>query len=249
MVQQSEAWKQSGCAKKSQGWIYHDLPATPTTLLSACKSSFSSIANMLPVLACILGYLAFGVNSAPYDPREIDWNLNTNQQTVNPLEYSGEWEGHVYTPSPENWRFPFYTLILDRFVNGDPTNDDINGTTFEHDVTSNQLRYGGDLSGLVESLDYLQGMGVKVSCEILFCAQRKLLTKIKGLYIAGTPFLNLPYKYDAYSVCDFWYTGSTHVLTIVPAYRLHGPRSPPRNHQRMASGGQRNPPARYVRAA
>jgi hypothetical protein len=26
------------------------------------------------------------------------------------------------------------------------------------------------------------------------------LTLQKGLYIAGTPFLNLPYKYDQYSV-------------------------------------------------
>lgn len=128
---------------------------------------------MLPVIVGILGYLTFGVVSAPYDPREVDWNLNTNQQAVNPLEYSGEWEGHVYTPSPENWRFPFYTLILDRFVNGDPTNDDINGTTFEHDVTSNQLRYGGDLSGLVQSLDYLQGMGIKVSCRMRIWKTKK----------------------------------------------------------------------------
>jgi len=134
---------------------------------------------MLPVLACIFGYLVFGVVSAPYDPRERDWNLNTNQQAVNPLDYSGEWEGHDFTPSPQNWRFPFYTLILDRFVNGDPTNDDINGTTFEHDVTSNQLRYGGDLSGLVESLDYLQGMGVKVSCSAL--ARAKIADQEQGL--------------------------------------------------------------------
>jgi hypothetical protein len=28
----------------------------------------------------------------------------------------------------------------------------------------------------------------------------RLLTIEKGLYIAGTPFLNLPYKYDQYSV-------------------------------------------------
>lgn len=129
---------------------------------------------MLPVIVGIVGYLTIGVNSAPYDPREVDWNLNTNQQAVNPLDYSGEWEGHVYTPSPENWRFPFYTLILDRFVNGDPTNDDINGTMFEHDVTSNQLRYGGDLSGLVESLDYLQGMGIKVSCSVRFLENKKI---------------------------------------------------------------------------
>lgn len=140
---------------------------------------------MLLALASIAGWLAICAVCAPYDPREVDWNLNTNQQTTNPLEYSGEWKNHKFTPSPDNWRFPFYTLMLDRFVNGDPTNDDINGTVFEHDVTSNQLRFGGDLAGLVDSLDYLQGMG------------------IKGLYIAGTPFLNLPYKYDAYSPIDF----------------------------------------------
>jgi alpha-1,3-glucan synthase len=134
---------------------------------------------MLPVLACIFGYLVSGIICAPYDPRERDWNLNTNQQAVNPLDYSGEWEGHDFTPSPQNWRFPFYTLILDRFVNGDPTNDDINGTTFEHDVTSNQLRYGGDLTGLVESLDYLQGMGVKVSCSAL--ARAKTADQKQGL--------------------------------------------------------------------
>jgi len=186
-------------------------------------SSFHYFFSMLPVIVCILGYLALGVVSAPYDPREVDWNLNTNQQTVNPLEYSGEWEGHVYTPSPENWRFPFYTLILDRFVNGDPTNDDINGTTFEHDVTSNQLRYGGDLSGLVESLDYLQGMGVKVSCGMRLSEPGNSLTRSKGLYIAGTPFLNLPYKYDAYSVRGLPCTYGTHVLTLIPAYRFYRP--------------------------
>lgn len=117
---------------------------------------------MLTILASVLGYLAINVVSAPYDKNEVDWNLNTNQQAVNPLEYSGERENHKFTKSPDNWRFPFYTLILDRFVNGDPTNDDANGTVFEHDVTSNQLRFGGDLAGLVDSLDYLQGMGIKV---------------------------------------------------------------------------------------
>jgi hypothetical protein len=119
-------------------------------------------------LLCVLSSLVALVFTAPFDERELDWNLNTNQQTLDPLKYSGEWgEGHVYTPSPDNWRFPFYTLFLDRFVNGDPANDDINGTVFEHDVTSNQLRYGGDLAGLLDSLDYLQGMGIKVRASTL----------------------------------------------------------------------------------
>lgn len=52
--------------------------------------------------------------------------------------------------------------MLDRFVNGMPDNDDINGTYFEHDLKSNQMRHGGDILGLRDSLDYLQGMGIKV---------------------------------------------------------------------------------------
>lgn len=94
----------------------------------------------------------------------LDYNLNQNKDATNPTEYSGEWPNHKgkYHTSPDNWRFPFYTLFLDRFVNGDPTNDNINGTLFEHDINSNQMRHGGDVAGLVDTLDYLQGMGIKV---------------------------------------------------------------------------------------
>ena len=60
-----------------------------------------------------------------------------------------------------NWRFPFYTIFLDKFVNGNLRSDDTN-TVFEHDVMGNQLRHGGDVKGLVNGLDYLQGMGIKV---------------------------------------------------------------------------------------
>lgn len=57
-----------------------------------------------------------------YDPAQVAYNLNTNQTAVNPIDYSGKWDNHTYHPSPSNWRFPFYTLFLDRFVNGDPGN-------------------------------------------------------------------------------------------------------------------------------
>ena len=98
-----------------------------------------------------------------YDPEQATWNLNTNQSATDPLDYSGAWQGHVFTPSPSNWRMPFYTIMLDRFVNGNPSNDDANGTQYEHDITQTQLRHGGDIQGLEDSLDYLQGMGIKVS--------------------------------------------------------------------------------------
>ncbi|EPS28157.1 putative alpha-1,3-glucan synthase [Penicillium oxalicum 114-2] len=106
-------------------------------------------------------FFSFTAFAWPYDETLVSYNLNENQHTRNPAEYWGEWPNHTYFPSPENWRFPVYSLFLDRFVNGDPTNDNINGTLFEHDLNSNQMRHGGDVVGLLDTLDYLQGMGIK----------------------------------------------------------------------------------------
>jgi len=98
----------------------------------------------------------------PYIPEYEAHNLNQNKTATSPLEYWGEWPDHQFHSSPENWRMPFYSLFLDRFVNGDPSNDNSNGTAFEVDMLSTQLRVGGDIAGLVDTLDYLQGMGIKV---------------------------------------------------------------------------------------
>jgi len=48
-----------------------------------------------------------------------------------------------------------------------------------------QLRHGGDLQGLIDSLDYIQGMGVK------------------AIYVAGSPMINMPWGADQYSPLDF----------------------------------------------
>ncbi|KZF25449.1 glycosyltransferase family 5 protein [Xylona heveae TC161] len=139
------------------------------------------------------------VSGLRYDSEQIPWNLNQNQSATNPVDYWGEWTGHSYTPSPDSWRFPFYTVFPDRFVNGDPTNDDANGTYFEHDIMGNQLRHGGDLAGLVDSLDYLRGMGMK------------------GIYIAGSPFINQPWGADGYSPLDL--TLLDHHLGTIDVWR------------------------------
>lgn len=111
------------------------------------------------LLALVLATLVQGLR---YDPDYVDYNLNQNKDAVNPLNYSAPKRDN-YTASPKNWNFPFYTLFLDRYANGDPTNDNINGTVYEQDPTSNQLRHGGDVQGVIDSLDYIQGMGIKVS--------------------------------------------------------------------------------------
>lgn len=118
------------------------------------------------------------------DERETPWNLNTNADAKTVFEYDFTWPGHQYTKSPQNWRFPFYTFFLDRYVNGDPSNDDANGTAWEHDAKGNQLRHGGDLQGVVDSLDYIHGMG------------------IRGIYIVGSLFLNRPWELDGFGPYD-----------------------------------------------
>ena len=110
----------------------------------------------------LLALLVSSTAALKYDEQYVGFNINTNKSATDPLDYWGEWENHQFTPSPTNWRFPFYTLFLDRFVNGDPNNDNANGTQFEHDLKSNQMRHSGDVAGLLDTLDYLQGMGVKV---------------------------------------------------------------------------------------
>ncbi|KAF3761562.1 family 5 glycosyltransferase [Cryphonectria parasitica EP155] len=125
------------------------------------------------------------VHGLKYDASEAEYNLNANTTATNPLDYWIEPRtDHDYHKSPDNWRFPFYTVFMDRFVNGDPTNDNANDTLFETDMMATQIRNGGDLQGLVDSLDYIAGMG------------------IKGIYLAGSPFINQPWGADAYSPLD-----------------------------------------------
>lgn len=135
-------------------------------------------------LALLVSHLAVSCLALKYDPEFVDYNLNQNEDATDPLDYSGKWENHTFNPSPDQWRMPFYTLFLDRFVNGDPSNDNANDTVFEQDVMGTQLRFGGDIQGLADSLDYIQGFG------------------IKALYVAGSPFINQPWGSDAYSPLD-----------------------------------------------
>ncbi|MBB0243649.1 pullulanase-type alpha-1,6-glucosidase [Streptomyces alkaliphilus] len=57
----------------------------------------------------------------------------------------------------------FYFVLPDRFANGDPSNDTagIPGGPLDHghDPTDEGFYHGGDLRGLIENLDYIEGLG------------------------------------------------------------------------------------------
>ncbi|EEB06005.2 cell wall alpha-1,3-glucan synthase mok11 [Schizosaccharomyces japonicus yFS275] len=119
-----------------------------------CKRWFWS----LWIVSCFV----YSCLAAPYDPREEAYNLNQNKTATDPKDYWGEWENHDFYPSPDNWRFPIYTIALDKWVDGDPTNNEANGTV------------------------------LNTTC-----------LGIKAIYLAGTPFINLPWGADQYSPLDF----------------------------------------------
>jgi neopullulanase len=53
-----------------------------------------------------------------------------------------------------------YLIMPDRFANGDPTNDEPADAPGSHDRAKARAYHGGDLRGIREHLDYLQGLGV-----------------------------------------------------------------------------------------
>jgi alpha-1,3-glucan synthase len=89
---------------------------------------------MVPAILLLLFSFVLGTTALRFDQRYLNYNLNQNQTATLVSDFSGIWENHTFYPSPSNWRIPFYTLFLDKYVNGDPTNDDVNGTHFEHDA-------------------------------------------------------------------------------------------------------------------
>jgi alpha-1,3-glucan synthase len=134
----------------------------------------------LSVALSVLPFLVAFVSASPYRADLVNYNLNVNQNAQNALEYATSRSNTTYNPSPENWRaLPVYTVLMDKFADGDPSNNDYFGTMYESDWRETQLRYGGDLKGLVSKLDYLAGMGIKV------------------IFISGTPFLNMIWEADS----------------------------------------------------
>ncbi|ORY31635.1 putative alpha-glucan synthase [Naematelia encephala] len=138
------------------------------------------------LLAALLS--AWMVVGHVYNETLDPWNINKNQNATQILDYTTTRSNRTYNPSPDNWRsLPTYTLLLDKWMDGDPSNNDFFGSMYEYDSRETQLRAGGDALGLMNErgLDYLQAMGVK------------------AVYIAGTFFLNMMWQSDGYSAIDF----------------------------------------------
>ena len=53
-----------------------------------------------------------------------------------------------------------YLITPDRFANGNPQNDHVEGLFADTDRSQDHMRHGGDLEGLIGRLDYLKNLGI-----------------------------------------------------------------------------------------
>ncbi|MFV2145917.1 pullulanase-type alpha-1,6-glucosidase [Isoptericola sp. G70] len=99
----------------------------------------------------------------------VTYDDTTHRTALTPLDLAGEYDdaadAELVVPpvrqagSDER----FYFVMTDRFANGDPSNDTggIDGDALDHgfDPTDKGFYSGGDIAGLREHLDYVEGLG------------------------------------------------------------------------------------------
>ena len=82
--------------------------------------------------------------------QKINWSLNSRRVG----------NGTLYAQGVNSADF-IDLIMVDRFSNGDPTNDRVKRMR-DQSLDRNQMydRHGGDLQGVINNLDYLQGLGI-----------------------------------------------------------------------------------------
>lgn len=120
-----------------------------------------------------LSFFVFAlVSSYPSPDKEgIDAVKSWAKDLLSQGEQAFTKSGNKRYPSPSSWQSEVvYSIQVDRFNNGDPSNDNENlppiqskNVIYSDSTPLNHLheyRHGGDLQGIIDRLDYLQDLGV-----------------------------------------------------------------------------------------
>lgn len=124
-----------------------------------------SLQEQLPVTGVIRtenpNYLFVSVETEGVEPGMLHFNF----QKKNGKKFTREYELKSRSEnSAEREGFSsedvIYLLMPDRFANGNPNNDSVEGLTEKANRAENGGRHGGDLQGIQDRLDYLDDLGV-----------------------------------------------------------------------------------------
>ena len=133
---------------------------------------------------------------------EFTFNAGTQQVAVAPTELSGPVSADDAAYAGSSLRPPvtgeqFYFVMADRFANGDPSND-LGGLTGDRlstgfDPEDKGFYHGGDLAGVLDKMDYIQGLGTTAIW---------LTPSFKNRPVQGTGE-NVSAGYHGYWITDF----------------------------------------------
>jgi glycosidase len=98
--------------------------------------------------------------SAETEPRDIKIDLTKDGNTIVSHSYP-IWKREANRRNIEGFttKDVMYLITPDRFANGDPSNDNIDGMREQVDRNNIGGRHGGDIQGIIDRLDYIQDMG------------------------------------------------------------------------------------------
>ena len=118
-----------------------------------------TLAKYLALFGAVLPLAVPLAHAAPWTSGNADWNVNLEDE-ANAANYYGQWSGHTYFASPDDWRkIPIYQLITDRWNDGQPENNELDYGGY--DLTSVGTRHGGDFLGVSNKLEYIRALGYK----------------------------------------------------------------------------------------
>jgi len=106
-------------------------------------------------------YLFIGLEISPEtEPGEFDILFFQNEEIVEKYGYElRQREKGSAERTGFNSSDVIYLITPDRFVNGDPSNDEVEGMKEKPDRSDRDGRHGGDIRGIINSLDYIREMG------------------------------------------------------------------------------------------
>jgi glycosidase len=132
--------------------------ANPNTSVRKRPSILLDLARACTLTIAIQAGLGAPAHAAPLEAGNGAWNVNRNPDGSDPSAYFGDWPGHAYFPSAQDWRKQsVYQFITDRFADGNPGNNE--GRYGGYDLASVAARHGGDFKGITARLDYIKSLG------------------------------------------------------------------------------------------
>lgn len=105
-------------------------------------------------------YLFVTIDTKDLEPTELIFNFKDNKKIVHTHKYEikERKEGSALRESFDSSDV-IYLLMPDRFANGNPDNDSQKELTEKANRSLPGGRHGGDIEGIIQNLDYIEGLG------------------------------------------------------------------------------------------